>query len=139
MKQIAILVVLLVIVGCNEAAQVVREEFGPRESLRKYEWFKDAAAQCEKKLSDIRVYQGRVDRMHKEYEGTPFSKWDRGDKERLAIMEGEVAGIKASYNSLAAEYNAQMSKISWRYAEVGKLPQGATEPLPREFKAYLEE
>ena len=29
----------------GEAAQVAREEGGPRELLRKYEWFKDAAAQ----------------------------------------------------------------------------------------------
>lgn len=49
----------------------------------------------------------------------------------------EVAGIKASYNSLAAEYNSQMSKFNWQFAEKGKLPPGATDPLPREFKPYV--
>jgi len=50
-----------------------------------------------------------------------------------------VAGIKASYNQLAAEYNAGMVKINWRYTNVGDLPPGSTEPLPREFKPYITE
>jgi hypothetical protein len=45
-------------------------------------------------------------------------------------------GIKASYRTLAAEYNAAMAKFNYRFANAGDLPEGATEPLPREFATY---
>ena len=44
----------------SETAQVTQEEFGPRAMLEKYEWFKDAAAQLDKKQADITVYNGRI-------------------------------------------------------------------------------
>lgn len=44
---------------------------------------------------------------------------------------------KPSYNSLAADYNSQMAKFNWRFANKGDLPPGATDPLPREFKPYV--
>lgn len=37
------------------AARVAQKEFGPRAALEKYEWFKNAAAQLEKKQADIAV------------------------------------------------------------------------------------
>ena len=55
------------------------------------------------------------------------------------IWHSEVAGIKASYNSLAAEYNSQMAKFNWQFCNAGTLPQGATEVLPREHKPYIAE
>lgn len=55
----------------------------------------------------------------------------------MSIWQAEVAGVKASYNSLAAEYNAQMAKINWRFCNRGQLFKGADEPLPREFALYL--
>ena len=48
----------------------------------------------------------------------------------------EVSGITAGLNALASEYNAQMAKWNWRFTNVGQLPKGATEALPREFKPY---
>jgi len=44
----------------SETAQVTQGEFGPRAMLEKYEWFKDAAAQLDKKQADITVYNGRI-------------------------------------------------------------------------------
>ena len=41
-------------------------------------------------------------------------------------------------HGLAAEYNAQMAKFNWAFTNQGKLPAGATEVLPREFKPYTE-
>jgi len=57
-------------------------------------------------------------------------------REQVGLWQSEVAGITASYNALAADYNAQMSKINYRFCNVGDLPRGATDPLPREFKPY---
>src|SRR3990167_7025376 len=135
------LVILISVIGYGlgwfgEAAKVAQEEFGPRTMLEKYEWFKDAAAQLEKKQADITVYDGRMKAMNEIYADLARQKWPREDREQHNVWSSEVAGVKASYNSLAAEYNAQMAKFNWRFANVGELPNGADKPLPREFKSY---
>ncbi len=122
---------------CNEAAQVAKDEFGPEALLKKYMWFKDAAAQLEKKQADVTVYDGRMKAMAEAYKDLPRHKWPREDREQYNVWASEVAGVKASYNSLAAEYNAQMAKFNWRFANAGELPKGADKPLPREFKPYI--
>lgn len=121
----------------SEAATVAQDEFGPRETLKKYSWFKDAAAQLEKKLADIEVYETRVKLMEDNYKGADRKSWDRTDKETMNQWQTEMVGVKASYNSLAGEYNANMAKFHWSFAEAGKLPPGAETPLPREFKLYV--
>ena len=120
----------------NEALQVTNEEFGPKAMLQKYEWFKDSSAQLDKKRADIQVYQQRFTALKESYGDTPRKDWDRTDKESFNQWNVEVAGVIASYNSLAAEYNSQMAKFNWRFAETGQLPSGAEQPLPREFKPY---
>ena len=142
---------VLVLVGCfmfllfglvswwgGEAITVAKEEFGPREMLRKYEWFKDAAAQLDKKRADISVYASRVSSMESDYEDTSRKDWDRTDKEQTSLWRNEVAGVTASYNGLAAEYNAQMAKFNWAFCEAGTLLKGASVPLPRAFKPYID-
>lgn len=141
---IAILVVVVGGIGTvfgwfGEAAQVAREELGPRALLQKYEWFKDAAAQLDKKRADIKVYEGRITSMDEDYQGTPRKDWPRDEREQRSQWQSEVAGVKASYNALAAEYNSQMAKENWRFTNVGDLPKGATEVLPREFREYVSE
>ncbi len=144
-RVVGIMIVLSLIFGAigfvggwfGEAAQVAKEEFGPRAMLTKYEWFKDAAANCEKKLADIEVYKVKINEMKADYEGVHRKEWDRVDKQTMSQWKSELAGVAASYNGLAAEYNAQMAKFNWSFAEAGKLPEGATEPLPREFKPYV--
>ncbi len=118
----------------TDAAKVAKQEFSASALLKKYEWFKDAAAQLDKKRADIRVYEHRLTLLDR----TPHDKWDRTDKELYGQWLSEVAGVKASYNALAAEYNAQMAKFNWRFTNAGMLPEGASEPLPREFKPYTE-
>lgn len=113
----------------GEAAQVAKEQFGARAMLQKYEWFKDASAQLDKKRADIRVYEQRMK--------DPVTA-DRLDREQRNLWLTELSGIKASYNGLAAEYNSQMAKFNWSFANAGQLPQGASEPLPREHKPYTE-
>lgn len=115
----------IVMRGCsaiNETAAVAQKEFGASALLRKYEWFKSAAAELDAKRANIEVYGGLL------------TSPDTTSKDILAM---EVAGMKASYNSLAAEYNAQMAKFNWRFTNAGDLPAGATQVLPREFRAYI--
>lgn len=99
----------------NETASVTREQFGPRASLAKYEWFKDAAAQLDKKRADLVLYERRMKRC----ETTAHAD----ERERCGIWESEMLGIAASYNSLAAEYNAASSKFNWSYAGRADLPR----------------
>lgn len=146
MKKIFALVVLgiiaLSVIGAvcnyaNKAVVVAQEEFSPRELLRKYEWFKDAAAVLDKKAADIQVYESRITQMQATYEGQPRSSWPREDREQMNVWASEVAGVKASYNTLASEYNSAMSKFNWRFTNAGDLPQGADRTLPREFRTYV--
>lgn len=120
----------------GEAAQVAQEQFGPRALLQKYEWFKNAAAQLDKLNADIRVYEARVAAIEKTYEGVPRTQWARDDRQDWSIASAELAGVKAAYNELAAEYNAQMAKFNYAFTNAGQLPQGADRVLPREFRTY---
>ena len=136
-------VIILMVVGVafrffGEAADVAHEEFGPRGALGKYEWFKDAAAQLDAKRADLKVYETRISTMEEDYADTKRRDWPRSDREQYNLWQQEMAGLKQSYNSLAADYNAQMAKFNWRFANKGELPKGATDPLPREFKPYAE-
>lgn len=121
----------------GESAKVVQEQFGPRALLQKYESFKDMSAQLDKKQADITVYDGRMKAMDATYKDVPRIKWPREDREQYNTWSSEVAGVKASYNSLAADYNSQMAKFNYAFANVGELPKGAERPLPREYKPYV--
>ncbi len=123
--------------ACTEAVDVAHEEYGARAAVRKYEWFKDTAAQLQKKMADIEVYKQRISVMEKDYEGTKRKDWDRTDKEQKNQWHNELAGVRASYNGLAAEYNSNMSKANFRYANVGDVPAGS-EALPINFSAYTD-
>jgi len=123
----------------NETASVAQTELGPRALLDKYTWFKEASAQAEAKLASIKVLRARVTRLDETYKGQTRQNWTRQDLEQYNLWTSEVAGVTASYNTLAADYNAKMAEIHWRFANRGDLPAGANEPLPREFKPYAEE
>ena len=123
----------------NEATDVAHEQLGARALLKKYEWFKDASAMLDKKQADMKVYDSRLTSLKESYADKPRSAWAREDREQWNIWESEAAGVRASYNSLAAEYNSQMSKINWSFTNTGSLPTGASSPLPREYKPYSEQ
>lgn len=136
--------VLIVMHGCSavfgtahKAINTTAAQFDPATMLKRYEWFKDAAAQCEKKLADIAVYERRFQTLKADYEGKARSEWTREDRSQYNIWLSEVSGIQASYNGLAAEYNANMAKLNYAFTNVGELPKGATQTLPREFKPYI--
>lgn len=123
----------------GSTAEVVQKEFNAEAILKKYEWFKDVSAQLEKKKADIVVYDSRLTSIKIQYGESKRKDWTREDREQYNVWASEIAGIKASFNSLAAEYNSQMAKFNWRFANVGDLSEGASEPLPREYKTYIVE
>lgn len=147
LKLIVPLMILLTVSGliwrsCSyvgRVATVASEELDPRTLLTRYEWFKNAAAGIDKKNADIRVYDVRLKALGDEYKRKTRNEWAREDREQYNLWLTELAGVKASYNSLAAEYNANMSKFNFRFTNMGDLPAGATQPLPREFKPYTTE
>lgn len=122
----------------SEAGRVAKQELGPAAILRKYEWFKDAAAALDAKAASIQVYRKRFDNLKSAYAGAARSAWSREDREQSNLWEQELAGIKSSYNRLAAEFNAAHAKIHWAFADLGNVPQGG-KVLPREFREYLED
>ena len=122
-----------------EGAQVVQEQFGATASLKKYEAFKDWAAQLDAKAATLKSYQNRLKELEKSYAGRSRSEWTREDREQFNLWQQYIAGIRSSYNSLAAEYNAAMAKSNYAYANVGQLPQGANNPLQKEYRLYSDE
>lgn len=122
---------------CSEAVDVAVDEAGPRALLKKYQWFKDASAALDEKKANIEVFTKRVQSLEDSYKGVERRDWPKDERERHGQVTTELAGLKASFNSLAAEYNAQMSKVNWAFCNVGELPKGADRPLPREYKAYI--
>lgn len=134
------LAILMTSFGCrvaSETVEVAHDQFGPKALLAKYEWFKNTAAALDKKVADIGVYESRLEALQQTYGATPRAKWSREDREQYNLWLSEEVGVKASYNQLAAEYNAQMAKFNWQFANSGTLPPGAEKPLPREYKPYL--
>ena len=135
MKTTLLIVASLALGGCGwlgRASDLAQQQVDPFELQRKYELFKDEAAQLDRKLADIRVYQSRFSNFH-----CHDTALDRVSREQCMVWEQEVAGIIASYNDTAADYNAQMAKWNYSFCNVGSLPKGASEPLPREFKPYI--
>lgn len=140
LRQLLVAAALAAAVGCGfvgEANQVAREEVGPRALLKKYEWFKDAAAKLDATKANIEVQQARIAGIEKRYEGVAPQDWHRSDVERLAVAEAELAGLKASFNAVAAEYNSRMVKANYQFTNVGDLPHGESQVLPREYRVYL--
>lgn len=140
---IAVLGVTLNMIGffagaANNAITVAKKEFYPDALLRKYEWFKDASAALDAKAADMRVYDNRLATLKQQYAGSTRAQWARDDREQYSIWASEAAGVRASYNSLAAEYNSEMSKFNVAFMNAGGMPQGG-KPLPREYRSYQEE
>jgi hypothetical protein len=126
----------------GETAQVAQEQFGPRAVLQKYEQFKDQAAQLDAKMASIEVYEKGLKATEAQMvdgagKALPKAQWPRDEREAYNQRATEIAGLKASFNKLAADYNANMAKFNYAFANQGTLPQGADKPLPREYKPYI--
>ena len=121
----------------GESSSVAQQEVGLKAVLKKYEWFKDASAQLDKKKGDIEVQEASIKELEKAYSGKARSEWTRDDRAEHNQLRAELNGLKASFNQLASEYNSGMAKINYSFANQGKLPRGASDPLQREYKKYI--
>ncbi len=123
----------------NDARDTAFEEFKPSELLNKYEYFKEMSGALDKKIADIQMYDARIKNLEESYAGAARSTWARDDREAYNTIQAERIGIKASYNQLAADYNVAMAKFNFAFCNVGSLPEGAKDPLPKSYKPYIYE
>lgn len=119
-----------------EAGQITQKEFGPRSLLEKYEWFKNASASLDSHRANLEAYKDRLNSLKESYSDVTRSQWSRTDKEDWNQWHTEALGIVATYNRLAAEYNANMAKFNWKFTNTSSLPQGITQVLPKEYQEY---
>ena len=141
LKLSTVILIIIALTNCryvNDAQDTAFEEFKPSSLLKKYEYYKDVSSALDKKVADIDIYNARIQEMKDQYKGVNRKDWAKDDREQLSIIQSEQAGIKSSYNTLASEYNAAMAKFNYAFCNVGQLPQGATQPLPKEFKPYID-
>ncbi len=134
-----LLLLCLINASCSwstRALEVANKELDPENLLKRYEWFKDASAHLDKKQADIQVFEAQIKDLEGQYEGEKRKQWAREDRDQYNLLRSQLAGVKASFNQLAAEYNAAMAKINYRFTNVGDLPAGSNKPLPREYKPY---
>ena len=125
-KLLFVIAISLAMIQCKDAKETAYKEFKVSTLLKKYEYFKDLSAAIDKKRADIEVYQTEISSYNKD-----------DDKFYIEQRKSELLGIIAMHNQLCAEYNSAMSKFNYRFTNVGDLPEGAVEPLPREYKPYI--
>lgn len=127
MKKLLFLIAMsLAMIQCKDAKETAYNEFKVSTLLKKYEYFKDLSAAIDKKRADIEVYQAEIQ-----------SFTDKDDRFYVEQRKSELLGIIAMHNQLCSEYNSAMSKFNYRFTNIGDLPEGAVEPLPREYKPYI--
>ena len=132
-----LLIVTMTLSGCwwlREARNVARDELGPRALLEKYEYFKNVSASIDKSYADIGIHKEILSNLEEMYEDVSRRNWHRSDIDTHRIKSSELAGVKANCNTLVAEYNAEMAKLNVSFANVGDLPAGADQVLPKEYK-----
>lgn len=109
--------------GFAEASQVVSDEFGAKASLKKYEWFVNAAETIDEKNRTIEVYETNVTNFEEDFKGIPRNEWDNLDKQQYNQWRMEITGLKASYNMVVKEYNSQSAKFNWNLYNTSELPK----------------
>jgi len=132
--------VALLAVSCryaNDASDTLYKETKASTLLKKYEYYKDVSAQLDAKMASIHILENTIIDLKTQYGETPRKEWARENREDYNLKNEELAGLKLSFNTLAADYNAQMSKLNWAFCNVGSLPEGAETPLPKNYKPYL--
>lgn len=116
-------------------AVVGQQELSPVALNDKYEWFKNVYASMDAKKASIDVFDDEAQSLVELY-GDNASEWPRDVRQDATQSRTEVRGMKASYNRLAAEYNAEMSKWHTRFVNMGRLPEGGGGEIPRNVANY---
>lgn len=114
--------------SCSDLNNTVHKEFDPSALLKKYEYFKDMSSTIDKYRADIDMYQTEISSM---------SVANSDERFYLEQRKSELIGIISVHNQLCSKYNSAMSKFNYKFCNVGDLPDSNLEPLPREFKPYI--
>jgi len=100
----------------GEAASVVKEEFGPRAALEKYEWFVDTAADIRKMDRDVELFKKRLSTAEKECGGkeveVPMPVVVMCT-DRVAQARDDLLAVTSQRNGIVREYNAASAKFNW--------------------------
>lgn len=121
---IAVLVGVIAVISyafgwIGQGAQVVKDEFGPKAALKKYEWFIDQANRIKKMDQDVQVFQQREAAIEKKYEsyGKDKAKWSPDIRiqynREIQQSTDDRTAIVSQRNNLAQEYNAASEKFNW--------------------------
>jgi len=123
LKYILLLGLGLVLIGIpmgwfGQAAEVAKDEFGPKAALEKYEWFIDQAKNIEKMSQDVVLFEERASQVE-----TKFSSYGKKTEwtldvrmlynEEIKQAQNDVLAVKSQRNGLVREYNAASSKFNW--------------------------
>ena len=111
----------------SEAGGVAREEGGPRAAVKKYSWFKDAAQALQAKKANIEASEAGLAAAKEEWRDVPPTEVPRDAREAIELRRKELLGLKANFNQLAAEYNANVRKVHWEVFNTENLPNAFTE------------
>ncbi|MDD4409317.1 MAG: hypothetical protein PHW52_01550 [Candidatus Pacebacteria bacterium] len=120
----------------GETVQVAHDQLGPKAILVKYEWFKDMSAALDSKLSTIDAYNSQL-REIEVMDGQDRKNWPDGDLNTYNSVTSARLGLIGLYNNEAAQYNSNMAKVNYYWANAGNLPQGG-KALPKEYRRYID-
>jgi hypothetical protein len=102
----------------KETARVAKEQYGPRASLEKYEWFVDQAQRIKKMDADVSIFEKRITSIDQSYAAYGEKvKWPPDVRiqyqSELQKAADDVVAMKSQRNTLVQEYNAQSKKFNW--------------------------
>lgn len=122
----------------SDAAQVAKEEFGPKAMRDKYTWFIQQAESIKKMDQDITNFEARLKSIEDKYAkyGKP-ENW-RPDISTMYNHESQVAkddvnAVISQRNNLVKEYRAQSKNFLWKNfeKETNRPPQDFAEISPK--------
>lgn len=103
----------------GEAAQVAKDEFGPKAALEKYGWFIDQANRIEKMDGDIALFEKRASGIDEQYAGygKNMSAWPPHIQvqynQAKQQSRDDLVAVSSQRNNLVREYNAASEKFNW--------------------------
>ncbi len=112
------------------AMDVVQQEFNPQEIQRKYLWFKQSHAALDAKDQNIKNILAMID----EVSAVPRDQRTEDDTFELRQNRTVLMGMKANFNKMASEYNANVSTWNWGYFDKGEYP--GYKRFQSKFKPY---
>lgn len=122
----------------RQATNVALKEYGPEAVNRKYQWLKEAREALDQKKANIAARQAVLQELEANYSEVSRSEWAKSDLTEYNLARSELTGSKEAYNNLAAQYNAEIKKVTVGIANYGVEPPTGFDGLPTEYAPYTE-